>query len=100
MSAILIERGAKVPALDDPLSFELTWHAIVQDSVILSKRLMQESVPWEAYFLTEKEKYVTAVPTKLDMLLNAKAAFSAIERFNRAFAPSTERTSSLSRMGM
>jgi hypothetical protein len=104
MSAILIDRGAKVPGVDDPLAFELTWHAIVEDSVMLAKKLMDVSSSWAAYFMSEKEKYVTSTSTRLDMMVNAKAAFSAIDRFNREFAPhmqpSTERAAPMPRMGM
>jgi hypothetical protein len=104
MSAILIDRGANVPSVEDPLAFELTWHAIVSDSVILAKKLMDVSASWASYFMCEKEKYVTSASTRLDMMVSAKAAFTAIDRFNREFAPhmqpAFERTPSISRVGM
>ncbi len=104
MSAILIDRGAMVPPVNDPLAFELTWHAIVEDSVILAKKLMDVSPSWSTYFMSEKEKYVTATPTRLDMMVNARSALTAIDRFNREFAPhmqkNHDRSSSMTRIGI
>lgn len=87
MSAVLIDRGAKLPDIHDPLAFELTWRAIVEDNVLLAKKLTDDEPKWSAYFLAEKAKYVTMTPTKLDALISAKAAIDAIDRFNRDYAP-------------
>jgi hypothetical protein len=87
MSAVLIERGASVPQPGQPLAQELIWHAMLQDHVILAKKLMDVSDEWAKHFLAEKDRCVLAGTPRLDMFLHAKAAFSAIDRFNREFAP-------------
>lgn len=88
MAAILIDRGAKVPHTQDPLAFELTWCAIMGDSPLLAKRLMDQSEEWKNYFSNECVKFVTSEPTKLNTYFKAVCAHEAIDRFNILIADS------------
>lgn len=94
MAAMLIERGATLPAPDDHLAFELSWRALVDDSVLLARSLLEpkeQSAEGEAlkrHFLDEKSKYITATPTSLDCMLQAMAAKAAVsELIERHPAP-------------
>ncbi len=100
LCVVLIDRGAQVPDTQAPLAFELAWKAIADDSVMLAKKLMDEGPQWSDYFLDEKSKFMTSEPTKLDMLLNARAAFDAIAQFNMTYGPAAQaaRASSSSSM--
>lgn len=89
MAAVLIHRGADAPQTNSPLAFELTWRALMEDSVMLAKALMDASQAWSAHFIVEKDKLQTQQPTRLDMLFQAQDALGAIQRFNAHFSPTT-----------
>lgn len=92
MAAMLIERGAALPTIDDPLAFELSWRAIIDDSVLLARFLVDPAASKDPdqdqtfggrnalkdYFLGEKAKFACASTTSLDCMLKALAAKAAV----------------------
>lgn len=81
----LIERGANLPMPGEPMSFELAWRAIVEDSSVLAKQLMETSPAWANFLVKQKNKCFLPVPgspTNLDTYLSAVSAFDAISKLS------------------